>query len=134
MITTVYKFKNKLYPTFDLAMQDFITFVIENCMGYEVEDEYCFNDRDPTCEHDEMMFYGAWYSGDCQLQRLYELGMVLVRKFTHNNTINNNHYSIREVKLTDNPTVCPFNLYEKEKYVEYFKVNEQSTQTRNVIC
>jgi hypothetical protein len=133
-MTVVYKFKNKFYESFNLAMQDFITFVIEQCMGYETENEISFEDRNSSLEHDEMMFYGAWYSGDCPLQRLYELGMVLVRKFTYNNTVNNNHYSIREVKLTDNPTVCLFNLTDKEKYVEYFKSNEQSTQTRNDIC
>ena len=123
MTTTVYKFKNKLYPTFDLAMQDFITFVVENCMGYEVEDEYTFEYRDPTCEHDEMMFYGAWYSGDCPLQRLYDLGMVLVRKTVYNDGEDINFLSIKEIKLTDNPTVCPFNLYEKDKYVEYYKTH-----------
>ena len=125
----VYQFGDRTYETFALAMQDFTTFVVENCMGYETEDEYCFGDRDPIYEHDEMMFYGAWYSGDCPLQRLYELGMVLVKKFTYNNPKDTKYYSIKQIKLTDNPTVCLFNLTDKEKYVEYFKTHNHETSS-----
>jgi hypothetical protein len=122
-MTVVYKFKNKFYESFNLAMQDFITFVIEQCMGYETENEISFEDRNSSLEHDEMMFYGAWYTDDCPLQQLYELGMILVKKFTYNNPKDTKYYSIKQIKLTDNPTVCLFNLTDKEKYVEYFKTH-----------
>jgi len=122
-MTVVYKFKNKFYESFNLAMQDFITFVIEQCMGYETENEISFEDRNSSLEHDEMMFYGAWYTDDCPLQQLYELGMILIRKFTYNNSKDNEYYSIKQIILTDNPTLCLFNLSDKEKYVEYFKTH-----------
>lgn len=122
-MTVVYKFKNKFYESFNLAMQDFITFVIEQCMGYETENEISFEDRNSSLEHDEMMFYGAWYTDDCPLQQLYELGMILIRKFTYNNSKDNEYYSIKQIILTDNPTLCLFNLSDKEKYINYYKTH-----------